>query len=87
MKRIRRLLKEIDALNFDGLLIYSVPNIRYLTGFTGDASRLIISTEGCVFLTDGRYTEQAKKEIHEEIEIFKWIDDNRYGSETYQKFY
>jgi Xaa-Pro aminopeptidase len=86
MKRIRRLLKEIDALNFDGLLIYSVPNIRYLTGFTGDASRLIISTEGCVFLTDGRYTEQAKKEIHEEIEIFKWIDDNRYGSETYQKF-
>ncbi len=76
----------MDALDLDAMLIHSVPNIRYLTGFTGDASRLIISPKGCVFLTDGRYTEQAKKEIHNEIEIFKWINDNRYGSDTYQKF-
>ncbi len=72
--------------NLDGLLIISEPNIAYLTGFTGDSSRLIVSKKGCVFLTDGRYIEQASKEINKEIEVFKWINDQRYGPETYQKF-
>lgn len=76
----------MESNGLDGMLIMSVPNITYLTGFTGDASRLMISNNGCVFLTDGRYTEQASNEIHEEIEVFKWINDNRYGTETYQKF-
>lgn len=72
--------------NLDGMLLISEPNISYLTGFTGDSSRLLVSQNGCIFLTDGRYTEQASKEIHSEIEVFKWIDDKRYGVETYQKF-
>lgn len=76
----------MESQGLDGMLIISVPNITYLTGFNGDASRLIISKNGCAFLTDGRYTEQALNEIHEEIEVFKWINDNRYGAETYQKF-
>ena len=86
MKRIEKLLRILEAKGLDGMLIISVPNITYLTGFTGDASRLIVSKKGCAFLTDGRYTEQAAGEIHEEIAVFKWIDDNRYGAETYQKF-
>jgi len=76
----------MELHQLDGMLIMSVPNITYLTGFTGDASHLIVSKNGCVFLTDSRYTEQASNEIHEEIGIFKWINDNRYGAETYQKF-
>ena len=86
MNRIKKLMSSMETLGLDGMLIISKANITYLTGFTGDASRLIISGNGCVFLTDGRYTEQAKSEIHEEITIFKWINDNRYGAETYQKF-
>lgn len=86
MKRIIKLLNYISELDLDGMLITSVPNITYLTGFTGDASRLMVSKKGCVLLTDGRYTEQATAEIHQEIQIFKWINDHRYGSETYQKF-
>lgn len=76
----------MELHHLDGMLIISEPNIRYLSGFTGSSSRLLISKNGCVFLTDGRYTEQAANEIHEEIMVFKWIDDNRYGEETYQKF-
>ena len=76
----------MESLDLDGMLIFSEPNISYLTGFTGSSSRLLISNKGCVFLTDGRYTEQASSEIHEEIEVFKWINDHRYGEETYQKF-
>lgn len=76
----------MEDQGLDGLLLISVSNITYLSGFTGDASRLIVSRNGCVFLTDGRYTEQAENEIHEEITVFKWINDNRYGAETYQKY-
>ncbi len=86
MKRINKLLKTLNERDIDGMLIISESNISYLTGFTGDASRLIVSRNGCTFITDGRYTEQAANEIHEEIEVFRWINDNRYGVETYQKF-
>jgi len=83
MKRIEQLISLLKKNNMDGMLISSEANISYLTGFTGDSSRLIVSPKGCAFLTDGRYTEQALKEIHSEITIFKWLNDNRYGYETY----
>jgi Xaa-Pro aminopeptidase len=84
MKRIRSLLELMNAWSLDAMLITSEANITYLTGFTGDSSRLIISCNGCAFITDGRYTEQASKECFSEIEIVKWIDDKRYGNETYE---
>jgi Xaa-Pro aminopeptidase len=83
MKRINELLKYLKANQLDGSLISSVPNITYLTGFTGDSSRLIITPHHCALITDGRYTEQAKRECHKDIEIIKWIDNKRYGIETY----
>ncbi len=90
MKRINKLLELIQPLNIEGILITSDANISYLTGFTGDSSRLIVSKRGIAFITDGRYTEQAAKECHPEIEIIKWIEDKRYGIGTYsylfQKF-
>ncbi|MBN2699344.1 MAG: aminopeptidase P family protein [Bacteroidales bacterium] len=84
MKRIQNLVAAFGSFGIDGLLVSSVANITYLTGFTGDASRLVVSEKGVLFLTDGRYTEQAAKECHPEIEILKWINDNRYGAETYR---
>ena len=86
MERIKKLIESLKEKDIDGMLISSRPNIAYLTGFTGDASRLMVSEKGCVFLTDGRYTEQAGNEVHDEIEVFRWIDDNRYGEESYRKF-
>jgi Xaa-Pro aminopeptidase len=41
----------------DPLLITSLPNIRYLTGFTGSSGYVFVSAERFVFITDGRYTE------------------------------
>lgn len=86
MNRIKTFLGSLKSMDLDGMLVISEPNISYLTGFTGSSSRLIVSQRGCVFLTDGRYTEQALSEIHDDIEVFKWINDNRYGVDTYQKF-
>ena len=40
------------------LLVTALPNIRYLTGFTGSSAALLVSPEDCVIISDGRYTQQ-----------------------------
>jgi len=83
MKRITRLLHSLNEKQLEGYFTSSVANITYLTGFTGDSSRLLITPGRCVLMTDGRYTEQARMECPRDIEIVKWIDNKRYASETY----
>jgi Xaa-Pro aminopeptidase len=43
----------------DGVLVTDADNRRYLSGFTGSAGQLLISTSAAVLLTDFRYVEQA----------------------------
>jgi Xaa-Pro aminopeptidase len=83
MNRITKLLQLLKEKDVDGFFISSVSNITYLTGFTGDSSRLVITPDRCVLITDGRYTEQATQECPPNIEIFKWMNDKRYATETY----
>lgn len=42
------------------LVVSSLVNIRYLTGFTGSNAYLVVSADRAVFLTDGRYGEIAE---------------------------
>ncbi len=84
MDRIQTLLQKLDKSQVDAIFINSEPNITYLTGFTGDSSRLIVSQNAVVLITDGRYTEQAENECSNDIRIFKWIKDKRYSAETYE---
>jgi Xaa-Pro aminopeptidase len=43
-----------------------LPNVQYLCGFTGSSAALIVRATGvAVLFTDGRYTEQAKREVAE----------------------
>jgi Xaa-Pro aminopeptidase len=47
----------------DAFLVTALPNVRYLTGFSGSNGQLVLTTDGGgVFLTDGRYAEQARRE-------------------------
>lgn len=46
----------------DALLITGLPNVRYLTGFTGSNGQFLASASGGIFFTDGRYTERARHE-------------------------
>jgi Xaa-Pro aminopeptidase len=84
MKRIAALLHELKNRKVDGFFTSSVSNITYLTGFSGDSSRLFVSFNRCVLITDGRYTEQARLECPSDVEVFKWIDNKRYDSQTYR---
>src|SRR5439155_9081770 len=58
-----RLAARLDDLGADAFLVTRLPNVRYLSGFTGSNGQLLLTTRDAVFLTDGRYTEQARREV------------------------
>ena len=47
----------------DGLLVTHLPNIRYLTGFTGSAGLLVIWPDRTTLIVDFRYAAQAPAEV------------------------
>ncbi len=49
-----------DSSAVDSLLVCSPENIRWLIGFTGSAGTLVVRHHEMVFVTDGRYSEQAR---------------------------
>lgn len=50
------------AEGLGGLVVQSLPNIRYLTGFTGSAGLCVVRPEGTLLVTDFRYAAQAPQE-------------------------
>ncbi len=72
MKRLQRVMEKLAAEDIAAFYITGEKNIRYLTGFTGEESHLLILKDQAIFLTDGRYTDQAKAEIPAEIDIRRW---------------
>lgn len=55
--------------------------IKWITGFTGSAGTLLISTNKAILWTDGRYDDQARKQVEgSEVEVYK-LDEP--GVETY----
>lgn len=54
--RLDRLRSDLER----PLLVTSLVNIRYLTGFTGSNAYLFVDGDRSVFLTDGRYGEVAE---------------------------
>lgn len=52
----------LEGEGLDGLLVTHLPNIRYLTGFSGSAALLLVRAEATTLITDFRYAEQAPSE-------------------------
>jgi Xaa-Pro aminopeptidase len=61
--RATRLRDRLDAAGCEALLVTRLANIRYLTGFTGSAARLLVLPDELVFVTDGRYRDQAAEQV------------------------
>lgn len=53
----------LDEDGLDGLLVQHLPNIRYLTGFSGSAALLLVRPDGCILISDFRYAAQAEQEV------------------------
>ncbi len=60
--RIERLRKSLKADRADALLVASVTNVSYLTGFTGDDSTFLLTPTRALVISDGRYTTQLQQE-------------------------
>ncbi|HKD78288.1 MAG TPA: Xaa-Pro peptidase family protein [Candidatus Angelobacter sp.] len=67
--RQKKLAAVLRQSGMDALLVTHLPNIRYLSGFTGSAGVLLLltgqRTHKARFYTDGRYTQQAQEEVRD----------------------
>ena len=61
--RRRAVAARLEDLGVDAFLVTDLANTRYLTGFTGSNGQLLIGGSFELFLTDGRYEEQARREL------------------------
>jgi Xaa-Pro aminopeptidase len=52
----------LPQLDMDALLVSHLPNIRYLTGFTGSNALLLVTRLESYLFTDPRYDLQARRE-------------------------
>ena len=72
--RRSRLLARLPELQVDAFLVAHLPNVRYLTGYSGSNGQLLASGADGVFLTDGRYVEQSRREVPD-LERVIYSDD------------
>jgi Xaa-Pro aminopeptidase len=61
--RLTALRQRLKQQRLDAVLISSLPNIRYLTGFTGSHALVIVSRDSAQFFTDPRYRSQSAQEV------------------------
>ncbi|MEN8143670.1 MAG: aminopeptidase P family protein [Gemmatimonadota bacterium] len=63
MPRLEELRASLGLADLDGLLVSHLPNIRYLSGFTGSSGLLLVHQLGACLLTDFRYETQLGAEL------------------------
>jgi len=62
-RRIGQLRRKLSRAGLHGLLVTHLPDLRYLSGFTGSSGALAITRRAARLFTDGRYTSQAAAEV------------------------
>ena len=53
--RRSKLAARLPEWGADAFLVTRLPNVRYLTGFTGSNAQVLLTADGGRFFTDGRY--------------------------------
>ena len=70
--RLKLLREQFDSNGIDALLITSLPNIYYLSGFTGSTAMILVQQDKCYFITDGRYTLKVQQEVEQ---AYQFVDN------------
>ncbi len=60
--RLEKLQTQLDELQLDAFLVSDETNVRYLTGFTGESTQVLVQADRVTLLSDGRYQTQLAKE-------------------------
>jgi Xaa-Pro aminopeptidase len=81
-QRRERFASPLKDARVDAFLVTALPNVRYLSGFTGSNGSLLITADRALLFTDPRYQVQAPRESDCEVkiangplakEIAKWL--------------
>lgn len=67
--RRQRLAAQLKDRRSDALVVTFLPNVRYLSGFTGSNAVLVLGAERAELLTDPRYTIQARDETDVRVHV------------------
>jgi Xaa-Pro aminopeptidase len=63
--RRENLARTFESAHIDALLVSSISNVRYLTGFTGTDATALVTRDRAIILSDGRYATQLVEECPE----------------------
>lgn len=63
-RRLQQLRFQLEEQKAEFICISFLPNIRYLTNFSGSSALIFVSLEEIHFITDDRYEEQIKDELY-----------------------
>ncbi len=61
--RLRRVREAMAGQGLRAMAVFSLPNIRYLAGFSGSSAVCLITAKEALFFTDFRYRTQAAREV------------------------
>jgi Xaa-Pro aminopeptidase len=61
--RVRTLQADLGAAQLDALVVTHLPNLRYVTGFSGTAGAAVLTPGRCVLIVDFRYATSARELI------------------------
>ena len=70
-KRREKLAANFGEQRIDAALITALPNVRYLSGFTGSNAALLLTPSRALLFTDPRYAAQAPRESDCQVKIAK----------------
>ncbi|MCL2039646.1 MAG: Xaa-Pro peptidase family protein [Bacteroidetes bacterium] len=82
-KRLHQIRFNMNENKIDAAFISYLPNIRYLTNYSGSWAYMLITTDEIYFFTDDRYEEQIITElydlnnmrVHITRDVWKYIED------------
>jgi Xaa-Pro aminopeptidase len=63
LRRIGLLRRKLTRAGISGIVVTHLPDVRYLSGFTGSSAALAVYRRGASLFTDGRYKTQAAAEV------------------------
>jgi Xaa-Pro aminopeptidase len=70
-ERRARFVESFGDAKIDAFLVTALPNVRYLSGFSGSNAALLLTADRSLLFTDPRYQTQAPQECDCDIKIAK----------------
>lgn len=76
MTRLEKIRDRFEPLGVDSFLVKSLPNIRYISGFSGSAANILLTKDTNYFISDFRYKTQASSEVYKEFEVIIYTQNS-----------